>query len=130
MLTAVFATVATTDTLGTTTTAQLDLLTNTPEKTLTILKEAMTFLSVGHGENLPVLVSNPTGAYELKAMRFNKGSQMVDGKEISLPFSFLGLATFLLGFGFAFANILKNVRLRGNTMASALPELKGRKAHG
>ena len=47
-----------------------------------------------------------------------------------LPFSFLGLATFLLGFGFAFANILKNVRLRGNTMAAALPELKGRKAHG
>ncbi len=47
-----------------------------------------------------------------------------------LPLSFLGMATFLLGFGFAFANILKNVRLRGNTMAAALPELKGRKAHG
>ncbi len=47
-----------------------------------------------------------------------------------LPFSFLGLATFLLGFGFAFANILKNVQLRGNTMASALPELKKRKALG
>ncbi len=47
-----------------------------------------------------------------------------------LPFSFLGLATFLLGFGFAFANILKNIRLRANTMAAALPELKGRKAQG
>ena len=47
-----------------------------------------------------------------------------------LPFSFLGLATFLLGFGFAFANILKNVQLRGNTMAAALPELKRRKALG
>ena len=47
-----------------------------------------------------------------------------------LPFSFLGLATFLLGFGFAFANILKNVQLRGNTMAAALPELKKRKALG
>lgn len=47
-----------------------------------------------------------------------------------LPFSFLGLATFLLGFGFAFANILRNVRLRANTMASALPQLKGRRAHG
>ena len=47
-----------------------------------------------------------------------------------LPLSFLGMATFLLGFGFAFANILKNVRLRGNTMAAALPELKGRKTHG
>ena len=47
-----------------------------------------------------------------------------------LPFSFLGLATFLLGFGFAFANILKNVRLRANTMAAALPELNGRKVHG
>ncbi len=44
-----------------------------------------------------------------------------------LPFSFLGIATFLLGFGFAFANILKNVRLRGDTMAAALPELKARK---
>ncbi len=47
-----------------------------------------------------------------------------------LPLSFLGMATFLLGFGFAFAHILKNVRLRGNTMAAALPELKGRKARG
>ncbi len=47
-----------------------------------------------------------------------------------LPFSFLGLATFLMGFGFAFANILKNVQLRGNTMAAALPELKRRKALG
>ncbi len=45
-----------------------------------------------------------------------------------LPLSFLGMSTFLLGFGFAFANILKNVRLRGDTMAAALPELKGRKA--
>ena len=36
----------------------------------------------------------------------------------------LGLATFLLGFGFAFANILQNVRLRGNTMAATLPLLK------
>ena len=47
-----------------------------------------------------------------------------------LPFSFLGIATFLTGFGFAFANILKNVRLRGDTMAAALPELKARKTHG
>ena len=39
----------------------------------------------------------------------------------------LGLSTFLLGFGFAFANILQNVRLRGNTMADVLPELKARK---
>ena len=39
----------------------------------------------------------------------------------------LGLSTFLLGFGFAFANILQNVRLRGNTMAAGLPELKARK---
>ena len=44
-----------------------------------------------------------------------------------LPFSFLGIATYLLGFGFAFSNILQNVRLRGNTMAAALPELKARK---
>ena len=39
----------------------------------------------------------------------------------------LGLSTFLLGFGFAFANILQNVRLRANTMAAVLPELKARK---
>ncbi len=44
-----------------------------------------------------------------------------------LPFAFVGLATFIAGFGFAFANILKNVQLRGNTMAAALPALKERK---
>ena len=44
-----------------------------------------------------------------------------------LPLEVLGLATFLLGFGFAFANILKNVQLRGNTMAAVLPILKARK---
>ncbi len=41
-----------------------------------------------------------------------------------LPFAFLGIATFIAGFGFAFVNILRNVRLRGNTMASVLPEIK------
>ena len=44
------------------------------------------------------------------------------------PLQVLALATFLLGFGFAFANILQNVRLRGNTMAATLPLLKERKA--
>ncbi len=44
-----------------------------------------------------------------------------------LPLEVLGLATFLLGFGFAFANILQNVQLRGNTMAAVLPILKARK---
>ena len=47
-----------------------------------------------------------------------------------LPFEVLGLATFLLGFGFAFANILKYVRLRGNTMAAVLPVLKERRVRG
>jgi len=47
-----------------------------------------------------------------------------------LPLEVLGLATFLLGFGFAFANILKYVRLRGNTMAAVLPALKERKVQG
>ena len=42
-----------------------------------------------------------------------------------MPLEVLGLSTFLLGFGFA--NILQNVRLRGNTMAAVLPELKARK---
>ncbi len=46
-----------------------------------------------------------------------------------LPLQVLGLATFLVGFGFAFANILNNVRLRGNTMAALLPILKERKSH-
>ncbi len=49
-------------------------------------------------------------------------------KDWVLPFAFVGLATFIAGFGFAFANILQNVRLRGNTMAAALPALKQRKA--
>ncbi len=44
-----------------------------------------------------------------------------------LPLTFVGLATFIAGFGFAFANILRNVRLRANTMAAALPALKARK---
>ena len=48
-------------------------------------------------------------------------------KDWVLPFAFVGLATFLLGFGFAFANILRNVRVRGNTMAAVLPALKQRK---
>ena len=39
----------------------------------------------------------------------------------------LGMSTFLLGFGFAFANILQSVRLRANTMAAVLPEMKPRK---
>ncbi len=45
-----------------------------------------------------------------------------------LPLDILGIATFLFGFGFAFASILKNVRLRGATMAAVLPALKERKA--
>ncbi len=44
-----------------------------------------------------------------------------------LPLEILGIATFLFGFGFAFASILKNVRLRGATMAAVLPALKERK---
>ena len=44
-----------------------------------------------------------------------------------MPLEVLGLSTFLLGFDFAFANILQNIRLRGNTMAAVLPELKARK---
>ncbi len=48
-------------------------------------------------------------------------------KDWLLPFAFVGFATFIAGFGFAFGNILRNVRLRGGTMAAALPELKARK---
>ena len=50
-------------------------------------------------------------------------------KDWVLPFVFLGLATYLLGFGFAFSNILRNVRLRGNTMAAVLPAIKEGKAY-
>ncbi len=44
-----------------------------------------------------------------------------------LPLEILGIASFLMGFGFAFANILQNIRLRGNTLAAVLPALKERK---
>ena len=44
-----------------------------------------------------------------------------------LPLEILGIGTFLFGFGFAFANILANIRLRGNTMATVLPALKERR---
>ena len=44
-----------------------------------------------------------------------------------MPLEVLGLSRFLLGFGFAFANILQNVPLRGNTMVAVLPEMKTRK---
>ena len=48
-------------------------------------------------------------------------------KDWVLPFAFLGIATFILGFGVAFVNILSNVRLRGATMAAVLPVLIQRK---
>ena len=44
-----------------------------------------------------------------------------------MPLEVLALPTFLLGFGFVFANILQNVRLRGNTMIAVLPEMKAPK---
>ena len=44
-----------------------------------------------------------------------------------MPIEVLGLSTFLLGFELGFANVLQNVRLRGNTMAGVLLELKARK---
>ena len=44
-----------------------------------------------------------------------------------MPLEVLGLSTFLLGFGFAFANILQNVPLRGNTMVAVIAETKARK---
>ena len=45
-----------------------------------------------------------------------------------LPLEILGIATFLFGFGFAFASILANIRLRGATMAAVLPALRENKA--
>ena len=44
-----------------------------------------------------------------------------------MPLEVLESSTFLLGFGFGFANILQTDRLRGNTMAAVLPEMKARK---
>ncbi|MCH8063951.1 MAG: hypothetical protein IH861_15770 [Chloroflexi bacterium] len=58
--------------------------------------------------------------------QFGSISAVVDW---ALPLAFVGIATFIAGFGFAFVNILRNVRLRGNTMAAALPELKARKSN-
>lgn len=43
------------------------------------------------------------------------------------PLAFAGISTFIVGFGFAFANILQNIKLRGGTMAFTLPELKARR---
>ena len=45
-----------------------------------------------------------------------------------LPLEVLGISTFLFGFGFAFANILSNIRLQGATLAAVLPLLKDRKS--
>ena len=50
-------------------------------------------------------------------------------KDWVLPFAFLGLASYLLGFGFAFGNILRNVTLRGATMAAVLPAVKEGKVY-
>ncbi len=47
-----------------------------------------------------------------------------------LPLEILGISSFLFGFGFAFANILRNIRLRGATLAAVLPTLKERKPRG
>ncbi len=47
-----------------------------------------------------------------------------------LHLEILGIASFLMGFGFAFANILQYIRLRGNTLAAVLPALKERKTSG
>ena len=47
-----------------------------------------------------------------------------------LPLEILGISSFLFGFGFAFANILRNIKLRGATLAAVLPRLKERKPHG
>ena len=43
------------------------------------------------------------------------------------PFAFVGIATFIVGFGFAFANILSNIKIQGGTMAAVLPALNQRK---
>ncbi len=47
-----------------------------------------------------------------------------------LPLQVLGIATFLFGFGFAFANILRNVRLRSASLAAVLPALRERNPRG
>ena len=47
-----------------------------------------------------------------------------------MPLEILGISFFLFGFGFAFANILRNIRLRGATLAAVLPTLKERKPRG
>ncbi len=48
-------------------------------------------------------------------------------KDWLAPLAFVGISTFIVGFGFAFANVLRNIKLRGGTMAFTLPELKARR---
>jgi len=57
--------------------------------------------------------------------------QNIEATKASLmPLPILGVSIFLIGFGFAFANILKNIRLQGNTMATVLPAVQERKTRG
>ena len=43
-----------------------------------------------------------------------------------MPLPILGVSTFLLGFGFAFANIMKNTWLQGSAVAAVFPALQER----
>lgn len=105
--------------IGTTTSAQLDLLTNTPEKTLAILKEMSAFLGIGAGKNLPILVSNPTDTYQIKMKKFRKGLQMISGVNVDLPFSFLGIShdTYKL-----WDHALKRSGMHGGFAFSGIPD--------
>lgn len=43
-----------------------------------------------------------------------------------MPLPILGVSTFLLGFGFAFASIMKNTWLQGSAVAAVFPALQER----
>ena len=75
--------------------------------------------------------SNPKGIREAADAGSGALSQLGSIEAVKLwvlPLVFMGMSTFLLGFGFAFANIQRNVRLRANTMAATLPGLKAAKS--
>lgn len=85
-----------------------------------------------------IVLGNMTGDYFANSKAVRDAAEAGSGllsqlgsiqavKDWAVPFAFLGFAMFIAGFGFAFVNILKNVRLRANTMAAVLPELKARK---
>ena len=78
-----------------------------------------------HSNSKAVRDSAATGSALISLLRNIEAT-----KASLMPLPILGVSTFLIGFGFAFANFLKNIRLQGNTMATVLPAVQERKTRG